>query len=219
MHYKELFEAAKRFKNYPASYDYIYTRARRTDWQNLNTLTTEQIRNEVIRGFLNPWKCRLPNTVERANAIKTTYKEALFYLRALSDETLQDIGFDEIKQVDDQKINHSQIIHHLFSRFSGMCDEFRPVPASKLLHMIRPALFVMWDQDIGREKYGMKLSAYNYAYKFMPLMKKEANEAIDIYMKERVCDRDTAIREIMATCYGKTLAKLVDEYNWINKPR
>lgn len=215
MHYKELLEAAKKFKNYPWSYDYVYMRAKQTDWQNLNTLSTEHIRNEVIRGFLNPWKCRLPNTVERANAIRTTYEEVISYLQALGNETLQNIDFDKIKKVDDQKINHSQIIHHVFSRFSGMCDEFRPVPASKLLHMICPALFVMWDHAIGR-RYRLKLSTYNYTYKFMPLMEQEANKAVDTYMKDRNCDRNTAIREIMATCYGKTLAKLVDEYNWIN---
>lgn len=46
-------------------------------------------------------------------------------------------------------------------------------------------------------------------------MKQEANEAITTYMKDRNCDRNTTIKEIMLKCDMRTIAKLVDEYNWI----
>ena len=80
--------------------------------------------------------------------------------------------------------------------------------------MINPKLFVMWDNDICAG-YLLSLSASSYAYRFMPLMKQEINEAVNTYMKNQNCNRNTAIKEIMQTCDGKTLAKLVDEYNWI----
>jgi len=46
-------------------------------------------------------------------------------------------------------------------------------------------------------------------------MQYEVNEAIKTYMEDKGCERDTAVKEITSRCYGRTLAKLVDEYNWM----
>ncbi|MDI6905775.1 MAG: hypothetical protein QMD13_09920 [Candidatus Bathyarchaeia archaeon] len=45
-------------------------------------------------------------------------------------------------------------------------------------------------------------------------MKYEVNEAITTYMESHKCERDVAIKEITQK-YGRTLAKMVDEYNWV----
>ena len=80
--------------------------------------------------------------------------------------------------------------------------------------MINPKLFVMWDDAIC-DGYLLAVRTRTNPASTMPLMKKEANEAITTYMKDRNCDQNTAIKEIMLKCDGRTIAKLVDEYNWI----
>ena len=54
-----------------------------------------------------------------------------------------------------------------------------------------------------------------YAFYFLPKMQLELREAIKTCMEERKLDRADAIRYICERCDGKTLAKLVDEYNYM----
>jgi len=50
-------------------------------------------------------------------------------------------------------------------------------------------------------------------------MQKEAREAIDSCMRARKLSRLDAIAFIKQECDGKTLAKLVDEHNYLNEPK
>ena len=54
-----------------------------------------------------------------------------------------------------------------------------------------------------------------YAWEFLPEMKRELEEAIQTCMKERQLDRTRAIDSIKAMCENKTLAKLVDQHNYM----
>ena len=226
MNYRELFEANKRFREDPIAYDAAWIEARKIDWQNLHDLPVEKMMKEVIgseklfkeSGFLNRWKCRLPCTIELANHIKNTFKQLAPFLRVLEGETLEGIVLDKTKLVRDEKLMNQEIIHRIFDKTSDMGKNgYRPVPASKLLHMVNPKLFVMWDNNIGKE-YVSKLNGSHYAYEFLPKMQQEANEAIEIFMKDTGLDRIAAIKEIENRC-GRTFAKLVDEYNYIKHTR
>lgn len=226
MNYRELFGATKRFREDPIAYDAAWVEARKIDWQNLHDLPVEKMMKEVIgskklfkkSGFLNRWKCRLPCSIELANHIKNTFRQLTPFLRVLEGETLEDIVFDKTKSVGDEKLKNQEVIHRIFDKTSDMGKNgYRPVPASKLLNMVNPKLFVMWDNNIGRE-YVPKLDGDHYAYEFLPRMQQEANEAIETFMKDMGLDRIAAIKEI-ENRYGRTLAKLVDEYNYIKHTR
>jgi hypothetical protein len=214
MHYEELFEKHKLFKDYD---DKWYNISReKTDWENLHNLSVKEIKDEVI-WFLNKWGCRIgPQRAYDivAKGIKGRSIAARPFLEVLNEETLEDINFDKMKEVGRRQLSNFRIIHHIFSMFCDIRYRFRWVATSKVLHMIIPKLFVMWDNDICAG-YLLSPSASSYAYKFMPLMKQEANEAIVTYMNDNRCDRKTAIEEITSACDGKSIAKLVDEYNWI----
>jgi len=54
-----------------------------------------------------------------------------------------------------------------------------------------------------------------YAFYFLPKMQVELREAIETCMKGRKVNRVDAIRYICDKCDEKTLAKLVDEYNYM----
>jgi len=225
MHYKDLLKAAELFMKDPYGYDYAYRCARETiDWRNLHNLSKEEIINRVIE-FLNDWGCRLESTYfdKIASGLKDTFGQIISFLKAIENETLEDIDFSKVKKVDDKDFNHFQIIHLIFVRFCNIGYRFRWVAASKTLHMVLPRVFVMWDNPICKA-LGLDLSTHSYAYNFLPQMKQEANEAISTYMQYHNCERDVAIRSIIEKSreisgYEKTLAKLVDEYNWIKYTR
>jgi len=217
MNYRELFEATKLFTKDEVAYDSAWVKAKEIDWKNLHNLSVEEVKEKVIR-FLNRWKCRLPCTDDLGNRIKNTYRQLISHLGVLKDETLEDIDFGEIKSFGNEKLENKEIICHVFDKISEMgAYGYRPVPASKLLHMVNQKLFVMWDNNIGR-RYVPKLDGYNYACRFLPRMQQEANEAIDTFIKDRGLDRSDAIKEIENRC-GRPLAKLVDEYNYIKYTR
>lgn len=226
MNYRVLFEKTKLFREDPTAYDSAWKEARKIDWQNLHNLPVETIMEEVIgskklfnkNGFLNRWKCRLHCSSELAIHIKDTFGQLRPLLRVLEGETLEDIIFDKEKSVVDEKLKYKEVIHRIFDKTADMGTYgYRPVPASKLLHMVNPKLFVMWDNYIGKE-YVPKLNGYQYAHEFLPRMQRETNEAIETFMKDMGFDRSTAIREMENRC-GRTLAKLVDEYNYIKYTR
>jgi len=214
MHYNELFRAAKLFRSYPTAYENSYEEARTgINWKELGSLSNRVIKDVVLL-FLNRWNCRIPKTDDVAKSIKNTYKKTIPFLKALDGEVLQDVNFDDSKKVDEKELRHYKIIRLAYSKFSLVGYKFGEVAASKVLHMINPELFVMWDNAIPT-CYGLRLNSKSYSYGFMPVMQYEANEAITTYMKDKDCERDTAIKEITSKYYGRTLAKLVDEYNWM----
>jgi len=212
--YKALLEAAKMFKGDPLAYDESYFIARgNLDWQDLGNASIAEIR-DVVLWFLNKWKCRIPVTDTVAIRIKEAFKICVPFLHALRGERLQDIDFMGIKLIGENKMSNRQIIRFAFANFSSIGLRFSNVAASKTLHMINPELFMIWDNAIG-DYYGLKLDPFSYAYRFMPLMKEKANLAISSVMKDLGCSRYAAVREISSRCDGKTLAKLVNEYNWV----
>ena len=166
---------------------------------------------------MNKWGCRIgPEEIHDivAKGIKGRCMEAAPFFKALDEETLEDIDFDQTKQASFRRLSNYRIIHQVFSLFCDIGHRFRWTATSKVLHMINPKLFVMWDNDICAGCL-LALNAASYSYKFMPSMQREINEAISTYMKDHNSNRITAIKEVMSVCDGKTLAKLVDEYNWI----
>jgi len=89
--------------------------------------------------------------------------------------------------------------------------------ASKMLHTIVPQLFVMWDQRIRKAILGDKNRKYgtDYANEFLPLMQKEAIEAVTSCTEKLKLEEDQAIDYISKHTDGKTIAKLIDEYNYM----
>jgi len=221
MHYRDLFKAAELFMRDPNSYDHAYKRARKNvDWRNLDQLSRGEITNNVIK-FLNEWNCRLDSAYfnQISHGIKEAFNQASPFLNAIENETLEDIDFRNVKKVGDKEFDHFEIIHSIFAEFCNIGYRFRWVATSKTLHQILPKLFVMWDNPICN-KLGLELSARSYVHDFLPLMKQEVNEAVTTYMQDHICKRNVAIYSIIKRCceisgYEKTLAKLVDEYNWI----
>ena len=110
----------------------------------------------------------------------------------------------------------------IFDKVAGCCRirRFESTDASKLLHAILPNLFVMWDDKIKKGLIGFRNSGREYdgrcyAYEFLPSMQKSAKQFLDSYIQENGKDYDNASKQISQLSEGYTLAKLIDELNYI----
>lgn len=216
--YTALFEASGLFENDYYAYDDAWLEAHRgVRWDNLWELSVDVIIAKVI-GFLNKWKCRLPYSRSLATSIKEAHKECVPFLSVLRNETIEDWDPDKVTEVNGKSSTNSEILLRVFSRFVTIGEHFSHVAASKVLHFLEPKLVVMWDNTIARH-YRVPMTARNYVYRFVPLMKRLANEAIESYMIEKNCSREKAILALNQFRTPKTIAKLLDEYNYMRLTR
>jgi len=213
MHYKELFEAANWFRRDTFAYNSAYTLYQNSaDWKNIHNFSNDEITTMVL-GFLNAWRCRIKVTDQVIRGIREAFASVLPLIQALEGEVLEDIDFQKQVNIENSYRNISECVSLIMDRMINVGHHFRHVAASKLLHMVNPALFMMWDNFI-IANYSLSPNAHSYTYRFMPLMQEEANEAIKTYMKDFDFTRTRAIKTMKEKCSGKSLAKLVDEYNY-----
>jgi len=216
--YSDLFEASKLFESDFYAFDDAWLDARRgVDWDRLHELPTEDVTNDVI-GFLNKWKCRLPYSSSLADAIKKAHEDSIIYIKALQDETIEDWNPNTTKNVGGEILTNQELLLNIYSRFAGIGEHFSHVAASKVLHFLLPELVVMWDNTIALN-YGTIMTNRIYVSRFIPQMKRLANQAIYTYQAEKGCSREEAVSALKGFRPPKTIAKLLDEYNYMKYTR
>jgi transposase len=217
--YRALIRAVKTYA--AMGYDGLYLDSvTRPEWQRLPMLTNQEILNIVIT-FLNKWRCRIPKTVNVATALSEAFRDTASLIDALQGPRLEDIDLASLVEARSERLTCARAIAAIFDRLVAVGSRFSHVAAVKTMHMANPGLFVMWDNDIlagqghRQEPYG-----WFHAYKFLPGMQAEANELFEDYRTLDRVSREAAVRGIEKECGGrKTLAKLIDEYNYIRRPR
>lgn len=114
--------------------------------------------------------------------------------------------------------NHHEIVG-LFDSFVESLKRrgYSYTGASKALHILNPAFFVMWDDAI-RYEYGCSEINEGY-FNFLLRSQKEIKEVFETYIKDYGNAHDPS-KEIPQRIYSeynghsKTIVKLLDEYNW-----
>ena len=124
-------------------------------------------------------------------------------------ESIEDANLDALRQR----------IRGLFDVVAGCVREqrtrrYESTDASIILHTILPRLFVIWDNRI-KEGLGVDTRGANYSGRFLFEMQKELKEAIKTCMFDKKLSRANSVSLIESQCGNKTLAKLVDEFNYI----
>jgi len=206
MHYKKLLKAHELFYSgeYRAEeYDKYVTQK---DWQTWKGPILSD--NEITKlwDFILKWDFHFKGDEGK---FKQIYQEIYPVIQALEGKRIEDANFD------DEKLKEA--ICEVFDKVVRCPREHRHeyTDASKILHTILPNLFVMWDENIRYAILGKVIvDGEDYAYHFLPLMQKELKEAINTYMEENNSNSEEAIKKISEQCDGKTLAKLIDEFNY-----
>jgi hypothetical protein len=146
---------------------------------------------DSIIDFVRRWTKRVPIEKNR-DQIKNVALSLKDDFKKLEFETLENIVFTP---------ENVTIIKKIFEQLSSCPSKF--VATSKLMHGINPHLFVMWDQGIYTH-YGCKRDSTGYI-KFMHLIQTELKEVMVSHTKEEIIQQT-----------GRSLPKLIDEYNWHN---
>ena len=172
-------------------------------------LTIKEISDNVIL-FLNRWKCMVKDDDATAEAIKRALVESKRVLRNLGSKTVLDIDI-----LSDSQRNE---IAGLYFEFD-MISRFGPTATSKTMHILKPDLFVMWDGDILRhyKKRNPQINGTGKGYlAFLSTMSEMARGVTEDFQKSYptstpeifLCDK-------LGYTLKKSLAKFMDEYNWI----
>ena len=139
---------------------------------------------------------------------KETYPQILEIIEKLKKEKIENSKFTEDMKKD---------VRDVFDLVANCAKDnrYESTDASKILHTILPDFFVMWDKEIKDNLVGGGGNGAVYAFRFLPQMQSEINEAITKCMEERFMKREDAIDFIRTKTNNKTLAKLIDEYNYM----
>jgi len=164
---------------------------------------------ELFR-FLNQWASHYPSDADARARFKRAYLQVLPRLRALQGLTLLDTAFDRDVV---QEMCVSEAVSSIFETIAGLGSRYASTATSKILHVLNPPLFVMWDSAI-RGGYAVDSRSDDYARRFLPRVQRQAKEAVDSYIRDGRADPATAVQDLERLCDGRPLAKLVDEYNY-----
>ena len=212
MLYKKLRQGCEDYHKSGSKYDKSYARytadKSQDRWDNPDTLDDKEIKRLV--SFLSDWGClnlRFLKGDELDNITFSLIKNmkcAAPRLNTLKRKTLLDVKFDEYTK---------QMIAECFGMIAGI-DKYGSVPTAKALHVaINPHLFVMWDRPI-LSAYDLGNTGFVYAHIFLPAMQRIANKAVKEVMDQEDRLLDDAIKSL--TPCGNSLAKVIDEYNYVN---
>ena len=158
----------------------------------------------ILWSFANGWNARM-----RVNFLDV--QRALFEidcdLKKLRGRKILDVCLDET--IEGESIRF--LIKRCFVALEVCGGGSSIVGASKILHVVNPDLFVMWDTAI-IEKYGC--GEYILYTDFLRKMQVLAKQAVcEVMEQEESHSRETAIASL--TGCKRTLAKALDEYNFM----
>jgi len=117
---------------------------------------------------------------------------------ASMDKSILEIDLDQM----------SDEIKEIFEKISNI-KNVGPTSASKILHLLRPQLFMMWDMDIAKT-YRVKPSPTGYL-EFLKRCQLILRSIIREYQDIGIKDPE----QYLIKKFGKPLTKLFDEYNWL----
>ncbi|MDI6655361.1 MAG: hypothetical protein QME59_05685, partial [Candidatus Hydrothermarchaeota archaeon] len=169
------------------------------------------VEQKLIRDFLNKWRCRITG-----KKIENCAKEVVKKVNEL-ESLIRELARHEIKIESADLSGNSAHIQELFDAIDGI-EEFGPTTTSKILHIINPSLFVMTDKEIrGRYKIGDGGEDY---VKFLIKMQEIARAVIEDF-NSLYARNDPAgfLSEKLKLPLPLTLARYIDQYNWITITR
>ena len=171
---------------------------------------TETVNNSEAKKLLKFIRAWNPFFVGKPETFQRLYSEISPHIQLLKNESLDNVNLE------DERVKKS-IIHIFDKTTKNLGEKRQSTDASKILHTLLPKLIVMWDRKIreGILKNVNKDFGAVYVSDFLPKMQKEAKEAVASYMEKKNLSSVDARREIEQSCGGLTLAKLLDQHNYV----
>jgi hypothetical protein len=209
---------------------YTYKKLRQMDiqrhgyWLHLERMSSEELAKDVVGGFPNHWKCRIPiKRPEDQREAGVHLKEAVDKLpehySSLANFKIENVDFADQVSLKGQMRSIRDIIDSIYSIFLQIPTKFGRVAASKLMHMALPDLFVMWDDGIiqhhcipKQSLAGVKQKARSYIG-FLILMQENICHIIDSYPRRSQLTTPQVVQALKAAHRDLPLPRLLDMAN------
>lgn len=205
MHYQELIKAHRLFyeeEHRAFNYDgYLACK----DWDSWLKPDLSEFEIRKLFNFVKSWDRFYRGNID---LFQKRYPKILQIIEKLTDERLETTEFnDDIKKY----------VRDVFDLVANCTwdNRYESTDTSKILHTIIPDFFVMWDKKIRDHFVGGGGNGAVYAFRFLPEMQSELNNAVKTCMDGQFLNWDQAIEHIRNKVNGATLPKLIDEYNYM----
>jgi len=199
-------------------------------WDNLQYVTTDVLEQEMFRKYLFAW-----GKMDRCFPVK---KRRMFYELLLETmaETSETIKFLRPVRIESAKLDTDptkEKIQTLYEKFRDFChkeNKSQPTASAKILHIILPRLFIIWDQKFVRSQQNLKPDSASYV-KYLSTKQTQLNKLFESFRQanpaanpadlvkdleaqhHRFLTQDLHLKE-PAT---EPITKLLDEYQVMNK--
>ena len=189
------------------------------------SIADSDIQKNLIKGFLNRWKTRVENSLQSAQAIKQSIANLTNSLNALTGCLIGSVNFQQVVTISSQTKTIASIVEDCYYTLKHTGYRIGPTATAKLLHILQPRLFVMWDGAIlkyfKRRNLGIRDSKQGYRC-FLEKIHQTANQIIQDFNHQSLnppvssgqSPEDYLSIHLQYTPY-KTMAKFLDEYYWV----
>ncbi|MGD0994424.1 MAG: hypothetical protein ABR909_02740 [Candidatus Bathyarchaeia archaeon] len=160
--------------------------------------------NRVVRRKGVDWK-RLADSIRKLEPEFTVLRNKRFLTPRLFEDKAV---FDAIKKI----YGELDSIPYLGS----------PTTLSKILHLLNPEIFVMWDNAIEREYHKLNRHIDYSANGYLEFLKDAQKGFLLIlseYHRETGKTIDVIEQELKSQHQNRTMTRLIDEYNWVTAKR
>ena len=158
--------------------------------------------------YVNQWGCRIPQ--HKSDGIASAVSDAARLLAPMAVSALE---------FDDLRCSTLDVVERAFDRLTE-ANGVGPTGASALLTVINPQLFVSWGEGI-RKAYFPQDRPNGATYsQFLTVMRMAALSIVaDARTQHRIEDPAGALSAQLGIDPPFSLAKFVDEYNWVTLER
>lgn len=162
----------------------------------------------ALIGYVNQWGCRIPQ--HKSEGIAAAVTDAAGLLEPMAVSALE---------FDDLRCSTLDVVERAFDRLTE-ANGVGPTGASAILTVINPQLFVSWGEGI-RKAYFPEDRPNGATYsQFLTVMRMAAlSIAADSRSQHGIDDPAGAISDQLGIDPPFSLAKFVDEYNWVTLER
>ena len=162
----------------------------------------------ALIGYVNQWGCRIPR--HKAEAIGAAVGNAARYLEPMTASALE---------FDDLRCSTLDVMERAFDCLTE-ANGVGPTGASAILTVLNPRLFVSWGEGIRKAYFPQdRPNGATYA-QFLTVMRMAAlSIAADARSQHGIEDPAGALSAQLGIDPPFSLAKFVDEYNWVTLER
>ncbi|MDI6771767.1 MAG: hypothetical protein QME77_04185 [bacterium] len=189
-----------------------------------NGVIDADVQRYLLKGYLNAWKTRVKNSQQSASAIKGSINNMLPWLSALARLSIKTVLLQNTLVVNGQQCTVADAVESCYRMLRTTGHRIGATATGKILHILNPELFVMWDKPIlahFTSTNGIGDSPQGYRA-FLQQMNQDAAAVQQSFSTATLtppaqagCTPEAYLSQHMNYNPAKTMAKFLDEFYWV----